>query len=308
MQNTFSIPCKINLFLHIVGRRANGYHELESLFVPVKNPHDTITILDENITSSFQMTCNQQNFDLNNNTLTKTYSLFCEHTKYNAPLSIHLEKNIPSGAGLGGGSADAGFLLRYLYAQYKELSFDEHFVPNEEDMPWLNEIAVKVGADVPFFLQNKAMLIEGIGEKMREVDISFLKNYYILLLTPKIHVNTKEIFKKYREENQILDKKNKKSAFENLTSVSSQAIKPFDATMNTLFRNDLEQCVFSSFPALGNYKEKLIAFEAVITLMSGSGSSMFGVFSDKAQAEKAWLYFETMDEAEVFPIFPIVES
>ncbi len=298
----YNIGCKINLFLHIVGRRENGYHELESVFLPIKNPADTIIIENLSDESGLVLKCNRKDFDLENNTLTKAYNLFKEKTSFAPSLNIYLEKNIPQGAGLGGGSADAGFLLLYLYAHYKKLEFTDNFAPHAEDVLFLNEIAVEVGADVPFFLENKPSFVEGIGEKISQIDVSFLKNHYLLLISPKIHAETEKIFKAFKEENPIIRKKIKKNVKEILTSINKQAIKPNDATINALFRNDLEQCVFSSFPALGNYKEKLIAFEAVIALMSGSGSSLFGIFQNSEQAEKAKAYFDCLEDVKAFDI------
>ncbi len=299
-EQKYSIGCKINLFLHIVGRRENGYHELESLFLPLTSPCDFATIKPSN--RGFELFLNQASFDIENNTLTKAYNLFKEKTDFAPNFELHLEKNIPQGAGLGGGSADAGFLLRYLYALYKGQDFDQNFIIPENDMLFLIDIAEKVGADVPFFLQNKAAFVEGIGEKLSPIDISFLKNSYLLLISPKIHADTQRIFKAFKEQNQVITKNLKKNAKEILTSFDNEAIKPNDATKNTLFRNDLEQCVFSSFPALGNYKEKLIAFEAVIALMSGSGSSLFGIFQNSEQAEKAKAYFDCLEDVKAFDI------
>ncbi len=294
-------PCKINLFLHIVGRRENGYHELESLFYPLANPYDVLTI-NEVERGGFSVKCETVGIDLEDNTLTKAYYLFKERTGFSLGLDVELIKNVPHGAGLGGGSADAATVIKYMYAKWRGVEYSDSISLENEDFSLLNEIATKVGADVPFFLKNTPAYVEGIGEKLSEIDISFLKGYSLLLISPKIKVDTISIFKKFRQENQVIEKKVEKSALKMLTSISNRAIRPHDATINALFRNDLEQCVFSSFPALGKYKEKLLAFEAEIALMSGSGSSLFGLFSKREQAENAKVFFEKDKGVDVFPV------
>lgn len=297
---SYKIGCKVNLFLHIVGRRENGYHELNSLFYPLPEPFDQIDILHpEDDKQELVLTCSNPLLDLENNTLTKTYKLFREETAFSPSIHLHLTKGIPQGAGLGGGSADAAFLLKYLYKKWKQKETLGDIENKDKNL--LEKIALKVGADVPFFLENKAMHVEGIGEKLATADVSPLKGSFLLLLCPKIEVSTIRVFQAFREENPYIEKKIKKISTENLTSALNQAIKPNDAGNKFLFRNDLEQVVFSFFPLLKEYKEKLLELHASVALMSGSGASLFGLFSAKEKAEIALAYFEKDKDVQVFP-------
>ncbi len=300
-EEKYTIGCKINLNLYIVNRRENGYHELDSLFYPLKNPHDTIIIHDyvDNNSSDFKLICNIKDIDVNENTLTKVYTLFKKTTYFAPKLHIELQKAIPHGAGLGGGSADAAFLLKYLYAKWRNISFSQNFLPKNKDLNVLEEIAVNVGADVPFFLHNKAMRAQGIGEILSPINVDILNNFTLLLLCPKIFVNTKEAFKKFTEKNQILIEKFKNNTSKCLTRALKQDIKSHNAMINAFFQNDLESSVFSSFPILKEYKEKLLSFDAKVALMSGSGSSLYALFETKEQAKIARVFFENLEEIQL---------
>lgn len=296
-QEKYTVGCKINLNLYIVNRRENGYHELDSLFYPLKNPHDTIIIheyLDDN-SSNFSLTCNINEIDKKNNILTKLYTLFKERTYFAPTIQLELQKGIPHGAGLGGGSADAAFFLKYLYAKWRNISFSQNFLPENKDLKMLEEIALAVGADVPFFLHNSPMRAQGVGEVLSPLNVDILNNFTILLVCPKIQVNTKDAFNKFKEKNQILIEKIKNNTSKSLTRALKKDINSHEATNKAFFKNDLESSVFSSFPILKDYKEKLLNFDAVVALMSGSGSSLFALFETKEQAKKAKAFFENLE-------------
>ncbi|MDE7065926.1 MAG: 4-(cytidine 5'-diphospho)-2-C-methyl-D-erythritol kinase, partial [Desulfovibrionaceae bacterium] len=170
--------CKINLGLHITGVRADGYHELDSLFYPLPEPHDTLHIR-ENAVPGLTLECSRTDIDPRRNTVTRAYAAFSAATDFSPALQVVLEKGIPQGAGLGGGSADAGALLRALNAWAP--------VPLREAE--LVNVAAAVGADVPFFLYNRPCRVRGIGERMTpcEPDLSGL---HLLLLCPDVHIST----------------------------------------------------------------------------------------------------------------------
>ncbi len=316
MGEIFHIGCKVNLFLHIVGRREDGYHLLQSLFYPLNNPHDKIEIKKVEQENSYGITiaCKSllpsidvSKIDLVNNTLTKTYECFYEKTAFCLPLEITLHKGIPHGAGLGGGSADAAVLLKYLFKQWKKKDFAK---ANAEERELIKEIAVKVGADVPFFLENKAQFAEGIGDILKEVelkeDFAFFKNKFLLLLCPDIEVNTVWAFNEFRKQNQCLEKNIKKNVQINLTNTNKKDIHFFNAKTKAkactqeLFCNDLEETVFTAYPLLKEYKDKLYDFQAELVLMSGSGSSLFALFESESEAQKAEEYFRNTDAVTVF--------
>ncbi len=309
----FHIPCKINLFLHIVGRREDGYHLLNSIFYPLQNPFDTLEISINKQEKDFfiDIACstkedfiNIEKIDKKNNTLTKAYTLFYEKTGFCVPINIKLNKGIAHGAGLGGGSADAAALLKYLFKLYKGIAFNN---ASKEEKEFLFEIAVQVGADVPFFLEDTAMFVSGIGEELEKVNIkkeySFFKNKYLLLLCPHIQVNTVWAFKEFRNKNQTLEKKFKKSSQINLTKVNKKDIHLFNARKwaQEHYRNDLEDCVFAFYPLLKEYKEKLYDFQASLALMSGSGSSIFALFESKQEAQEAEKYFSELKAVTTYP-------
>ncbi len=294
----YLIPCKINLNLHIIGRREDGYHLLDSLFFPLPSVCDTMRV-SENSEHGIKVLCNTAGIDLESNTLTKAYTVFNKASDFSPNIKVELEKNIPHGAGLGGGSADGAFILKYLYMKWKGYSSVEEVEKSEEAINFLLPLAVQVGADVPFFLYNKPMRAEGIGEILTEYNASSLKNNYLLLLCPRIYVNTAQVFKIFKEENQNIVKKIKKNYSEDLTTAMSQAINSLYPIEKDFFVNDLEKTVFRMFPKLGEYKQSLLSQGAKIALMSGSGSSMFALFDKRDEAEKAKAFFENSEDMQL---------
>ncbi len=313
----FHTGCKVNLFLHIVGRREDGYHRLESLFYPLKNPHDRVEIKvkKQEKKNDISIVCHSllpsidiNKIDTKNNTLTKAYTYFCESTAFCLPLEIKLYKGIPHGAGLGGGSADAAVLLKYLFRAWQK---KEYAQASAEEKNILNQIAIRVGADVPFFLENKPQLARGIGDILESVklerDFPFFKNKFLLLICPHIEVNTVWAFDEFRKQNQALEKNIKNFAQINLTKTNKKDIHSFNAKTKVLtktqklYNNDLEKSVFAHFPTLKEYKDKLYDFHAKLVLMSGSGSSLFALFESKQEAQKAEVYFHNMQTVTTFP-------
>ncbi len=265
-------PCKINLMLKILDKREDGYHNLETIFYPLDYPYDILDVelLDVELANDKQaqdliLSCNIDDIDLNDNTLTRAYQLYVKYTGFAPKLKIDLEKNIPHGAGLGGGSANAAKLLLFLQ--------DHNPTPlNREE---LINLGAKIGADVPFFLFDYPCRARGIGEILQEEKIN-LNNFYLLLIDPYIKISTKLAFKEFDLY--------KKNLTEHKTLDKYQSVL-FQQKINC--ENDFEQVIFSLYPKLGDIKKKLLEYNAEIALLSGSGSCLFAIFSNKAKAEHA---------------------
>jgi 4-diphosphocytidyl-2-C-methyl-D-erythritol kinase len=264
---------KINLGLNIVEKRPDGYHNLETVFypVPVEDALE-VNILNES-TQKFRL--HQAGLEIageaENNLVVKAYKLLDE--RFNLPpIDIHLFKHIPSGAGLGGGSSDATYMLKLLNEKFNLELSDEN----------LEEYAAKLGADCAFFIRNTPTYAEGIGNIFSPISLS-LKGYQIVLVKPDIFVSTRDAFAQIKPHRQEIP----------LKEVIKQPIEEWKERMV----NDFEESVFPQFPAIKEIKEKLYEAGAIYAAMTGSGSSVFGLFkpeNDKVAkedfGEKAFVY------------------
>ncbi|MDD6088442.1 MAG: 4-(cytidine 5'-diphospho)-2-C-methyl-D-erythritol kinase [Desulfovibrionaceae bacterium] len=267
--------CKINLFLRITGILPNGYHELDTLFYPLSYPRDTLRLRQEH-SPTFHLHCNEPDIDPLHNTLTKAWKAFTEAS--GKPVGLHaiLEKGIPHGAGLGGGSSDAASLLLFLNESA------DHPLSKTE----LLAVATDVGADVPFFLYDTPCMASGTGNLLTPYpnivrDLK-LQGRHLLLLCPASVVSTPWAY-------QAWDAAHLKQDL--LTDNKKQNIKHVEFSRADVFENSFEQVVFARYPELRLLKEKLYAQGADIAVMSGSGASLFGIFSDQNQAEAAEQYW-----------------
>ena len=296
-------------------KRENGYHDLETLFYPLQTPFDILDITEENssgnITEEIKETqktkepkknlstslplheyaknikvqCKTKGIDLNDNTLTKAYILYAQATNFAPKIQINLIKGIPHGAGLGGGSSDAAALLTYL--QQKN--------PSPISGNKLNTLAAKIGADVPFFLINTPCKAKGIGEILEPVALK-LEKYFLVLVSPCIQINTKWAFLKLDEEKKDLT-----------------AFQAFDKNHRSCFlkyffwENDFEAPVFSEYPFLGEIKGELIKNGASVGLLSGSGSSLFGLFRSLEKARQATQALKHIFEGKNVDIYDPIE-
>ncbi len=265
--------CKINRFLRIGPRRADGYHNLETLFIPLDEPHDELRI-SPGTNPGLRVRCAEPGIDPERNTLTAAYSLWREALGAAPDLDLTLIKGVPHGAGLGGGSANAAGLLLHLQSWAKE-NGRTPLAPEA-----LNALAAKVGADVPFFLLNRPALAGGIGERLREVP-NPLAGRYIVLACPAVAVSTAWAFAALDAERE----KNENSETNFLTRDVPEDNTNFSCGANP--ENDLEGPVFRAFPELAGIRAGLLEHGAEVARMSGSGSSVFGVFTEKERAERA---------------------
>ena len=263
---------KINLGLNITEKRPDGYHNLETIFypVPVEDALE-INILNEG-NEKFRL--HQAGMEIageaENNLVVKAYKLL--DARFNLPpIDIHLFKHIPSGAGLGGGSADAAFMLKLLNEKFNlGLATEE-----------LEDYAARLGADCAFFVRNQPTYAEGIGNIFSPITFS-LKGYQIWLVKPDIFVSTKDAFARIRPHRPD----------RSLKDIVQLPVEEWKGIMV----NDFEESVFPQFPAIGEIKEEMYRQGAIYASMSGSGSSVYGIFKEDASlpevsfGEKAFVY------------------
>ena len=250
---------KINLGLNIVEKRPDGYHNLETVFYPI-NLQDALEVNDLEGEGEYTLKISGTPIEgeLDNNLVVKAYRLLKKDFPNMGSINIHMYKHIPTGAGLGGGSADAAFILKLLNEKFKlNLSTEK-----------LEEYAAILGADCAFFIQNKPVFASGIGNIFEEINLS-LKGYYLVLVKPDIFVSTKDAF-----ANIIPMKPN-----HSLKEIIRMPVETWRATM----KNDFEDSVFKKFPEIAAIKDKLYDMGAIYASMSGSGSSVFGIFREQVE-------------------------
>lgn len=264
-------PCKVNIVLKVLNKREDGYHNLLSIFVPLKNPHDKLYI--EKVDKKrLKLKCNLKELE-NNNILYKVYKEFGQSTGIWPGLNIRLEKNIPIGSGLGGGSSNAATLLKFM----------GNYLNYEHKDNVLLDIAKRCGADVPFFLISKPAIVQGIGEKIKEIQVNFYRQY-IVVLCPSLCISTKWA---YRE----LDKKRETLDFNSLT-IDAFDIKYMSHLGCRWWSNDFESVVLKAYPDLLKIKCECYKLGARACVMSGSGSSFVALFSQLDAINKIRRFFE----------------
>ncbi len=246
---------KINIGLRIVSRRNDGYHDIETIFYPVKL-YDALEFVEsESGEDELVVTGIDIGLDAINNLVAK--ALVRLRKRYQFPyLKIHLHKAIPAGAGLGGGSSDASCLLRSLN-RYFSLG-----ISGEE----LKELALELGSDCPFFIDNQPSYATGRGEQLEPVK-NTIDGLYLVLMNPGLHVSTREAYSQCVPSKPV-------SSLKELVSLPVSQWKE-------VILNDFEEFAIGKFPVIEAMKKSLYASGAVFSLMSGSGSSVFGIFREK---------------------------
>lgn len=241
---------KINIGLNVVSKREDGYHNLETIFFPVRLA-DALEFAEAEKTmlSTSGITING---DPGQNLVLKAYHLL--QADFNLPpLHFHLHKVIPFGAGLGGGSSDAAFTLKML---------NEYFTLGLTQQK-LELYAAQIGADCPFFVLNKPTFATGIGNKFQNIELN-LADYEIIILKPDINVSTPEAYKNVIPRNPKY----------RLTEI----IKTPVSDWKNLVVNDFEKSIFPKYPQIAELKQLLYDMGAAFASMSGSGSAVFGIF------------------------------
>lgn len=244
-------PCKINLGLNIVAKRADGYHDLVTCFYPL--PWNDILEIISATDLAFTHSGISIPGNVADNLCLKAYHLLKKDFDIPA-VRIHLHKIIPMGAGLGGGSSDAAWTLRMLNSIFAlELSLSQ-----------LQSYASRIGSDCAFFIQDKPMIGKGRGEVLEETTVN-LRNKFVVLVKPDVHISTAEAYSNVKSKMPVTD----------LRQILSQS--PIQQWKNFL-KNDFEDSVFQKFPVIGKIKDTLYEEGALYASMSGSGSSVFGIF------------------------------
>ncbi len=256
--------CKINLGLNIVGKRDDGFHDLQTIFYPVKF-HDALEILNEVEDQPKTIDHGRKNFiqfkqtgidipgNKEDNLCVKAYLLLKKDIPQLPPVYIHIHKSVPLGAGLGGGSSDGAFTLKVLNDQY-QLGLSNNDLIN---------YAAKLGSDCPFFIINTACYATGRGEQLKPINLD-LSNYSFILINPGININTAWAF------SQLMPK----TPSYNITTIIHQPLNTWKETMT----NDFENVVFANYPQVKAIKEELYKHGALYASMTGSGSTVFGIF------------------------------
>jgi len=246
--------CKINLGLHVLQKRNDGYHDIETVFypIPLQDALEILTI-PSGEKNSITVTGISDGIPLENNMCLKACRLLQKDFKQIPFLKIHLHKIIPSGAGLGGGSSDAAFTLLLLNRKFHlQLPVSE-----------LLQYALQLGSDCPFFILNQPGYATGRGEKLEPVDLD-LSSYSILLVNPGLHIPTAVAF------GTVLPRQGKSSLKEVIK-------KPVDQWKD-LLTNDFEASIFKKYPQVEQLKMDLYRRGAKYASMTGSGSTVFGLF------------------------------
>jgi 4-diphosphocytidyl-2-C-methyl-D-erythritol kinase len=256
---------KINIGLRILKKREDGYHDIETIFYPVKL-HDEISITIQKSDSQYNsviLKSNKPYIPLSKDNLCyKAVENFFRSFRIKEcyKLNFYIKKHIPVGGGLGGGSSNAAAVLKFLI---KYLDID--IVSNKKI---ILELALSIGSDVPFFLMNKPCYGEGKGEIITLLP-EFKIDYDILIVNPNLHVSTKWAFEKLNfKPGQSKD-------------YLLKGIRKFEPDNLDIFKNDFEEIIFSKYTLLKEIKEELINMGAVYASMSGSGATMFGLFDKK---------------------------
>ncbi len=292
-------PAKINLFLYVTGRRDNGYHDLCSLMVPVVDLYDEIelTFFDpiteeaqSSINNIFQPKSTYQNAlkikircdnlsvpSDHSNLAFKAASLFNNNLSTVGDIvvreiAIEIKKKIPIGAGLGGGSSNAASILKTM----------NHFYGSPFSMKQLMEMGLKLGADVPFFILEKAAIAEGIGEKLTPVHLQ-LDGTYILLFYPGLSASTADVYKNL----DLALTKAVKSNIKSFLKISGND-QGFIMRLKEFMHNDLELTTCALYPDIGSFRKELIDSLPEKVMMTGSGSTFFSLFSDYEKAQRCF--------------------
>lgn len=250
--------CKINLGLNVINRRSDGFHNIETIFYPIFWQDALEVIESKDNEDAFELSQSGITIDskIEDNLIYKAFSLITKIKKL-PPLKVHLHKNIPMGAGLGGGSSDAAFFINLV---------DTKFNLNISESDKM-DIASQIGSDCAFFIKNKPVFAKGKGNEFEDISID-LSKYYILVVYPALHSNTKEAYQGLTP----------KAPLHNLKSIIQN--KSIDQWKDFI-TNDFEETIFKKYPEIKKLKDLLYSNKAVYASMSGSGSAVFGIFKEE---------------------------
>ncbi|PID94650.1 MAG: 4-(cytidine 5'-diphospho)-2-C-methyl-D-erythritol kinase [Bacteroidales bacterium] len=242
---------KINIGLNIVGKRTDGYHNIETIFYPIQELCDALEIV-ESQRLSLNVSGQKITDDIEDNLIVRAYRIL-QHDFELPSVMFYLKKTIPTGAGLGGGSSNAAFTLKAL---------NQMFCLGLTDSQ-LGDYAQRLGADCRFFVKNKPAYAEEKGDVLSDINLN-LTNKYLVLVKPNIHISTQEAYAGVKID---------KSAFD-LRDIVSLPIEKW----SDVVKNDFEKTIFRKYPLLDDIKNRLYSYGALYASMSGSGSTVYGLF------------------------------
>jgi 4-diphosphocytidyl-2-C-methyl-D-erythritol kinase len=249
-------PCKINLGLNVLRKRSDGYHELETCFFPV--PWTDILEIIPSKEFSFSLSGNPVPGEEDDNLCVKAYRLLNEAHALQ-PVSIHLHKVIPTGAGLGGGSSDAAWTLRLLNDVF-DLKLTKEI---------LKQYASRLGSDCAFFIEDTPMIGKGRGEVLSPIELD-MKGKFLVIVKPEVHISTQQAYEGIVPSIPV----------RKLTDV----IGNFDE-WKVFLKNDFETSILAKFPVIDSIKQSFYNAGADYASMTGSGSAVYGLFSKKPDLE-----------------------
>ena len=247
--------CKINIGLRVVGKRSDGYHNIETIFYPIHDLHDRLDI-EVADTFSFGQTGLSVDCKAEDNLIIRCYRLMQKHYPQIGNVRIRFHKNIPFGAGLGGGSSDAA---------HTALALNQLFNLGLSQQQ-LADLVRTLGADCPFFIYNTPCYAEGVGDILRPVSLP-VSGMRIILLKPYISVSTRDAYSGIHCHPSAAGQ----------IDAALRSLEPL-ATMLPLLINDFEETVFARYPELGEIKQRLKDAGALYAAMSGSGSTLYALF------------------------------
>lgn len=249
--------CKINIGLRVIGKRADGYHDLETIFYPVKGLSDVLEVT-RSAAFSFEQTGLVVDCPAEQNLIVKCYRQMQDRYPQIVNVRIRFDKRIPFGAGLGGGSSDAAHMA---------IALNELFELGLSREQLAEEVST-LGADCAFFVYNTPCLAEGIGERLTPIPFS-LSGFRLVMLKPDIHVSTREAYAGIRLSGDQ----------PSLAELVRKGVAPIDLVRHAdIIYNDFERTVFPLHPALADIKKRLQDAGAMYAAMSGSGSTVYGLF------------------------------
>ncbi|MGE4535644.1 MAG: 4-(cytidine 5'-diphospho)-2-C-methyl-D-erythritol kinase [Desulfovibrio sp.] len=268
-ETALPVPCKVNLRLAVGPRRADGYHDIETFFLPLPEPCDAFFIRRFDEPGDIDFSCSDPDLETDDNLVVRAYRAFAAATGFSPRLEAGLKKRIPHGAGLGGGSSDAAVMLRYLNDRAGDAALAEAD---------LSALALTLGADIPFFLLGAPAVATGVGERLVPTDPG-LTGWHAAVVCAHSRVPTAWAYAALDAARTFPVKPGAKL----LTSVFDTNRRAFCVTGAPL-RNDFEPVVFAAHPELGRVKERLLALGAAGALLSGTGSAVFGLFRQRQSA------------------------
>lgn len=264
---------KINIGLNIIEKRGDGFHNIESVFYPIELK-DALEVARDKDAGSTGIRFSSSGIPIpgssHENLCVKAYDLISKDYPL-PPVKAHLHKAIPIGAGLGGGSADAAFFIKLL---------NDHF---ELGLAWgeLHHYARQLGSDCSFFITNKPAFAEGRGDTYERIDLD-LSKYFIAVVYPNIHIGTAEAYSGVKP---------KKPSYSLEQTILEKPVEEW----KEIVHNDFEDSVFVKYPAIRSIKEKLYDRGALYASMSGSGSSVYGIFEKKIDLRDEFSMYQVFD-------------